>query len=128
MSQSDAMNGVDRKFDPAEVATKDEALCLQTALDPLNTPKADGETAASQAAPSLESALARYIIDLGLDQGVNLMTEVRRFERGIIERALELTKGNQKRAAKLLGLHSSTLHAKIKKFGLNASQRKNARR
>lgn len=128
MSQSDAMNGVDSKFDPAEVATKDEALCLPTTLDALNTSEADVETAASQAAPSLEPALARYTFDLGLDQGVNLMTEVRRFERWIIERALELTGGNQKRAAKLLGLHSSTLHAKIKKFGLNMSQRKNARR
>ena len=128
MSQSDAMNGVDSKFDPAEVATKDEALCLPTTLDALNTSEAGGETAVSPPAPSLEPTLARYTFDLGLDQGVNLKTEVRRFERWIIERALELTEGNQKRAAKLLGLHSSTLHAKIKKFGLNASQRKNARR
>jgi DNA-binding protein Fis len=129
MSQSDAMNDVDpRHFDPAEIATKDEALCLPTALDALNTSEADGETVASQATPSLAPALARYIDDLGLDQGVDLMAEVRRFERGIIERALELTIGNQKLAAKLLGLHSSTLHAKIKKYGMNASQRKNTRR
>jgi DNA-binding NtrC family response regulator len=65
---------------------------------------------------------------LCLDQGIDLMAEAKRFERGIIERALELTEGNQKRAAKLLGLQSSTLHAKIKKYGLNVSRRKNARR
>jgi DNA-binding protein Fis len=129
MSQSDAMNDVDpRQFDPAEVATKDEALCLPTALDAFNTSEADGETVASQARSSLTPALARYIDLLGLDQGIDLMAEARRFERGIIDRALELTKGNQKRAAKLLGLQSSTLHAKIKKYGLNVSRRKNARR
>lgn len=110
------MNDVDRGFDPAEVATKAEALCLPTALDALNTSEADGETIASQAAPSLAPALARCSIDLGLDQGVNLMTEVRLFERGIIESALELTEDNQKRAAKLPGLQTSTLNTKIKKY------------
>jgi DNA-binding NtrC family response regulator len=104
------------------------SLCLTTASDALGVIEADRETVASQAASYLTPALARYINDLGIDQGVNLMAEARRFERGIIERALELTKGNQKHAAKLLGLQSSTLHAKIKKYGLNASQRKNARR
>lgn len=129
MSQSDAMNDVDpRQFDPAEIATKDEALCLPTALDALNTSEADGETVASQATSSLTPALARYIDLLGLDQGIDLMAEAQRFERGIIERALELTEGNQKHAAKLLSLQSSTLHAKIKKYGMNASQRKKARR
>jgi DNA-binding NtrC family response regulator len=123
------MSDVDpRQFDPAEVATKDEALCLTTASDALGGSEADRETVASQAVSYLTPALARDINDLGIDQGVNLMAEVRRFERGIIERALELTKGNQKHAAKLLGLQSSTLHAKIKKYGLNTSQRKNARR
>jgi DNA-binding NtrC family response regulator len=129
MSQSDAMNDIDpRQFDPAEVAAKDEALCLPTALDALNASEADREAAASLAMSSLPPALARYVDLLCLDQGIDLMAEARRFERGIIERAFELTKGNQKRAAKLLGLQSSTLHAKIKKYGLNVSRRKNARR
>jgi DNA-binding NtrC family response regulator len=127
MSQSDAMNDVDsRQFDLAEVTMKDNAVCLPAALEALNTPEADGEAAASHAAPFL--MLARYITDLYLARGINLMTEVQRFERAIIERALELTEGNQKRAAKLLGMQSSTLNAKIKKYGLKANTRKNARR
>jgi DNA-binding NtrC family response regulator len=128
MSLLDAVNDVDsRQFDPAEVTKKDEAGRLPAALEALHTPEADGEAVASQTAPSLTPALALYINDLGLDQGVNLMTEARRFERGVIERALELTEGNQKHAAKLLGLLSSTLNAKVKKYGLKATRRKTAR-
>jgi DNA-binding NtrC family response regulator len=128
MSLLDAVNDVDsRQFDPAEVTKKDEAGCLPAALEALHTPEADGEAVTSQTAPSLTPALALYINDLGLDQGVNLMTEARRFERGVIERALELTEGNQKHAAKLLGLLSSTLNAKVKKYGLKATRRKTAR-
>lgn len=121
------MDDVDfRQFEPAEATTKDETL--SAALNTLNLHEADGVTNASQAAPPLTLELGRYIIDLGLAQGFNLMTEVRRFEQGIIERALELTKGHQKRAAELLGLQSSTLHTKIKKYGLKASRRKSASR
>jgi DNA-binding NtrC family response regulator len=128
MSLLDAVNDVDsRQFDPAEVTAKDEAVCLPAALETLHTPEADGEGAASQTSPSSIPALARYINDLGLDQGINLMTEMRRFEREIIERALELTEGNQKHAAKLLGLQSSTLNAKVKKYGLKSTRRKTAR-
>jgi DNA-binding protein Fis len=120
------MNDVDsHQFDPVEV-TKNTPV--STPLNTLNTPEANGEIAASQAAPPLTLELGRYIIDLGLAQGFNLMIEVRWFEQGMIERALELTKGNQKRAAELMGLRSSTLNAKIKKYGLNARQRKSARR
>jgi DNA-binding NtrC family response regulator len=128
MSLLDALNDIDsRQFDPAEVTAKDEAACLPAALEALHTSEADGEAVASQTSPSSMPALARYINDLGLNQGINLMTETRRFEREIIERALELTEGNQKHAAKLLGLQSSTLNAKVKKYGLKATRRKAAR-
>jgi DNA-binding NtrC family response regulator len=125
MSQSDPMNDADcRQFDPAEVTTKDKAV--SAALKTLSTTDAGREAAVSQATPFL--TLARYIIDLCLDKGINLTTEVRRFEREIIERALELTEGNQKHAAKLLGLQTSTLNTKIKKYGLKANRRRTARR
>jgi DNA-binding protein Fis len=121
------MDDVDsRQFEPGEAPTKDEAV--SSALNILNLPEADGVTNASQAAPPLTLELGRYIIDMDLARGFNLTTEVRRFEQGIIERALELTKGNQKRAAELLGLQSSTLNSKIKKYGLKASRRTSARR
>jgi DNA-binding NtrC family response regulator len=121
------MDDVDsRQFEPGEAAPKDEAASL--ALNTLNLHEADGVTNASQAAPHLTLELGRYIVDMGLARGFNMTTEVRRFEQGIIERALELTKGNQKRAAELLGLQSSTLNTKIKKYGLKASRRTSAMR
>ena len=125
MNLLDAVNDVESlQIDPAEVTTKDGAVYLSAAPDAIHRSEADVEAVASQATASLTLALARYIDNLGLDQGIDLMAEAQRFERGVIERALELTKGSQKRAAKLLGLNSSTLNTKIKKYGLKANRRK----
>jgi hypothetical protein len=158
MNLLDAVNDVESlQIDPAEVTTKDCAVYLSAAPDAIYRSEADVEAVASQASSSLTLALARYIDNLGLDQGIDLMAEAQRFERGVIERALELTravcncvcgtiwqivppsqancggltvhaidnrsKGSQKRAAKLLGLNSSTLNTKIKKYGLKANRR-----
>jgi transcriptional regulator with PAS, ATPase and Fis domain len=49
---------------------------------------------------------------------LNFFEEVRRFEIRLIERALELAGGNQARAAKLLGLGTTTLNYKIKSYNL----------
>jgi DNA-binding protein Fis len=125
MNLLDAVNDVESlHIDPAEVTTKDGAVSLSATPDAIHRSEADVEAVASQAMSSLMLALARYIDSLGLDQGIDLMAEAQRFERGVIERALELTKGSQKRAAKLLGLNSSTLNTKIKKYGLKANRRK----
>ena len=42
--------------------------------------------------------------------------EVRGFEMRLISRALELTGGNQARAARMLGLGTTTLNYKIKSY------------
>ena len=55
---------------------------------------------------------------LNLKSGVEFFEEVRRFEMKLIARALELTNGNQARAARLLGLGTTTLNYKIKSYGL----------
>ena len=55
---------------------------------------------------------------LNLNSGVDFFEEVRRFEMKLIARALELTGGNQARAARLLGLGTTTLNYKIKSYGL----------
>ena len=55
---------------------------------------------------------------LDIGRGINLRDEVERFESKLIKRALELTRWHQKRAARLLGLNTSTLHFKIKKYKL----------
>src|SRR5262245_24367172 len=53
---------------------------------------------------------------LDLKSGVDFFEEVRRFEMRLISRALELTGGNQARAARLLGLGTTTLNYKIKSY------------
>lgn len=47
---------------------------------------------------------------------VRLYDEVRRFETDLIRAALARTRGNQARAARLLGVKHTTLNAKIKRY------------
>jgi DNA-binding protein Fis len=56
---------------------------------------------------------------LDVKTGIDLYQEVRRFETRLIERALREAEGNQTRAARLLGLNKTTLHEKIKRYGIN---------
>jgi DNA-binding NtrC family response regulator len=53
-----------------------------------------------------------------LDCSIPFSEQVRRFETRLINQALELTDGHQKRAASLLGLQPTTLHEKMKRLGL----------
>jgi transcriptional regulator with GAF, ATPase, and Fis domain len=53
---------------------------------------------------------------LDISKGINIYDEVRHYETALIRRALRLTGGNQKRAARLLGLLPSTLNDKIKRY------------
>jgi DNA-binding NtrC family response regulator len=52
------------------------------------------------------------------DTDVDLAEEVRRFEEDLIRNALTRTGGRQRKAAMLLGLNPTTLHAKMKRFGM----------
>jgi len=45
------------------------------------------------------------------------------YERRIIEEALRSTRGNQRRAARALGVLPTTLHEKMKRLGLHPSGR-----
>jgi DNA-binding NtrC family response regulator len=83
----------------------------------------DMATALLQEAESLdhENALAEAsatVGNLNLRSGVNFFDEVQRFEVRLISRALELTGGNQARAARILGLGTTTLNYKIKTYEL----------
>ncbi len=49
--------------------------------------------------------------------------EVRRFEIGLITRALQRTHGRQKEAARLLGLKATTLNAKMKQYQMRGNDR-----
>ena len=57
-----------------------------------------------------------------LDGGIDFYDEVRRFEIGLIRRALRQTAGHQSRAAKLLKLKVSTLNAKIKHYNVQVME------
>lgn len=57
-------------------------------------------------------------VNLTHKTAVNFFDEVRRFEMRLISRAMELTGGNQARAARLLGLGTTTLNYKIKSYQL----------
>ncbi len=68
-----------------------------------------------------ENALAEAsatIAGLEVESGVNFFEEVKRFETRMIGRALELAGGNQARAARMLGLRTTTLNYKIKQYQL----------
>jgi len=53
------------------------------------------------------------------NEGIDFYDEVERYEIELIRSALNQCGGNQTQAAKLLQLKSTTLHAKMKHYGLN---------
>jgi transcriptional regulator with PAS, ATPase and Fis domain len=53
---------------------------------------------------------------------LDLHEEVQRYEIELIRQALNRTRGNQRRAAKLLGVKVTTLNCKIKRFGISFSE------
>jgi DNA-binding NtrC family response regulator len=57
----------------------------------------------------------------GAGAGADLRSQVLAYERELIAAALAETSGNQRRAARLLGILPTTLHEKIKRFGLRAA-------
>lgn len=67
----------------------------------------------SKAIHALESAQPQSIAP-----GTNFYEEVGRFEVTLIQKALQQTGGNQAQAARLLGLNQTTLHGKIKHYGI----------
>jgi DNA-binding NtrC family response regulator len=55
------------------------------------------------------------------DVKLGLHEEVQRYEIELIRQALQRTRGNQRRAAQLLGVKVTTLNCKIKRFGISLS-------
>jgi PAS domain S-box-containing protein len=79
----------------------------------------DVSLALSAAADVLEQARTSDLSHrLDVEKGVDFNGEVRRFEINLIQRALKETGGNQKKAARLLNLKHTTLHTKVKRYGL----------
>ncbi len=53
---------------------------------------------------------------MNLAEGIDFYDEVKRFESGLIKLALERTRGNQAKAARLLNIKPTTLNSKIKLY------------
>ena len=66
----------------------------------------------------IEALQTESNMDRGNNSLIDLTKEVRLFEIGLIRTALIRTSGRQRPAAKLLGIKVTTLHEKIKRYGL----------
>lgn len=62
--------------------------------------------------------------DFSLNKRISLQDEVHRFEANLIRNALIYVKGSQTRAARLLGIRITTLHEKLKRYGIDARELK----
>jgi len=60
----------------------------------------------------------RIATQIDLTRGISFYDEVNRFQIELIRRALEITGGHQSRAAKLLGMNTTTLNSKIRYYNI----------
>jgi transcriptional regulator with PAS, ATPase and Fis domain len=60
----------------------------------------------------------RRVPSLDLEKGLTIRDEVLRYEIELIRGALRLTGNHQSRAAKILGVKSTTLNSKIKRYNI----------
>jgi transcriptional regulator with PAS, ATPase and Fis domain len=63
--------------------------------------------------------------ETSVTENLGLHEEVQRYETELIRKALQRTGGNQRRAAKLLGVKVTTLNCKIKRFGISFTEEQN---
>jgi DNA-binding NtrC family response regulator len=58
------------------------------------------------------------VSQIDVSRGISFYDEVNRFQIDLIRRALEITGGHQSRAAKLLGMNTTTLNSKIRYYNI----------
>jgi DNA-binding NtrC family response regulator len=85
---------------------------LEAELDMENT-AADQPAVSVQDFSSLLEAAKRQ---LQLQKMFNLDHTLQQWERGYVEAALAITQGNLTRAAKLLGIHRTTLYSRMQNY------------
>ena len=61
------------------------------------------------------------LVGMMVDRGILLEEALTEFEKRFIKRVLDHAKGNQCRAAKVLGIHRNTLSRKIAEYHLNSN-------
>lgn len=64
------------------------------------------------------------LVGMMVDRGILLEEALTEFEKKFIKQVLEHAKGNQCRAAKILGIHRNTLSRKISQYHLNSNSRR----
>jgi Fis family transcriptional regulator, factor for inversion stimulation protein len=64
------------------------------------------------------------LVGMMVDRGILLEEALTEFEKKFIKRVLEHAKGNQCRAAKILGIHRNTLSRKISHYHLDSTGRR----
>jgi DNA-binding NtrC family response regulator len=94
---------------------------LQAELDMEGTEPALGELPPPENAKALLEAARRHLQG---QKAFDLDLTLRQWERGYIDAALALTHGNLTRAAKLLGIHRTTLYSRIQSYVGPAETRK----
>jgi DNA-binding NtrC family response regulator len=68
---------------------------------------------------AVSSEAGEYLAtQLDLSRGISFYDEVSRFQIELIRRALQITGGHQSRAAKLLGMNTTTLNSKIRYYNI----------
>jgi DNA-binding protein Fis len=73
----------------------------------------------AQVKEQLESLVGTMV-----ERGILLEEAITEFEKKFIKRVLEESKGNQCRAAKILGIHRNTLSRKITEYHLDSNGRR----
>ena len=74
----------------------------------------------SQLSHAVKHSIRRYLYELDGTQPSNMYNLVlRQIEQPLFEAILEHTKGNQSRAAELLGLNRGTLRKKLRSYNLH---------
>jgi len=64
------------------------------------------------------------LVGMMVDRGILLEEALTEFEKKFIKRVLDYAKGNQCRAAKVLGIHRNTLSRKISQYKLDSLGRR----
>lgn len=64
------------------------------------------------------------LVGMMVDRGILLEEALTEFEKKFIKRVLDQAKGNQCRAAKVLGMHRNTLSRKISAYRLDSAGRR----
>jgi len=93
---------------------------FQQATADTNQPGENPSQEISQLSHAVKHSIRRYLFELEGTQPNNMYELVlKQIEQPLFEAILEHTKGNQSRAAELLGLNRGTLRKKLRSYNLH---------